>query len=274
MPNTPITMNKLRTIIRLYQDRHGLKAISRMAPASRTTVKKYIRKWNALDISYEDFLRKNDNELYELFCVSASSVRVEPRMEELDKLLPGICKDLGRKGMTIKMQWNKYKLEHPGGYGMTRFSEAIQRYRMVTNPTMRLEHKAGDKMFVDYTGNKLWIYPPGEAPRQVEVFVSILGCSLLTYVEAVESQSKEDFISACESAFRYYGGVPQAVVPDNLKAAVNSPGRYESKLRRRVRAFCRTLCRGGASGPCAQTARQIPRGKCSKTHLQRHFHPH
>lgn len=76
MPNTPITMNKLRTIIRLYQDRHGLKAISRMAPASRTTVKKYISRWNALDISYQDFLRKRDNELYELFCVSAGSVQV------------------------------------------------------------------------------------------------------------------------------------------------------------------------------------------------------
>lgn len=237
MPNTPITMNKLRIIIRLYQDRHGLKAISRMAPASRTTVKKYIQKWHTLDISYGDFLRKSDNELYELFCVSPGSVRVEPRMEELDKLLPGICKELGRKGMTLKIQWEKYKLVHPGGYGMTRFSEAIQRYRMITNPTMRLEHKAGDKMFVDYTGNKLWIYPLGEAPREVEVFVSILGCSLLTYVEAVESQSKEDFITACENAFRYYGGVPQAVVPDNLKAAVSSPGRYESKLNEEFERF-------------------------------------
>ena len=237
MPNTPITMNKLRTIIRLYQDRHGLKAISRMAPASLTTVKKYISKWNALNISYPEFLSKSDNELYELFCVSSDSVRVEPRMEELDKLLPGICKELGRKGMTVKMQFEKYKSAHPGGYGMTRFSEAVLRYRMVTNPTMRLEHKAGDKMFVDYTGNKLWIYPLGEAPRQVEVFVSILGCSLLTYVEAVESQSKEDFISACENAFHYYGGVPQAVVPDNLKAAVTRPGRYESKLNEEFERF-------------------------------------
>lgn len=61
---------------------------------------------------------------------------------------------------------------------------SVQRYRMINKPSMRMEHKAGDKMFVDYTGDKLWIYPAGELPHQVEVFVVILGCSLLTYVEA------------------------------------------------------------------------------------------
>ena len=69
---------------------------------------------------------------------------------------------------------------------------------------MRMEHKAGDKLFVDYTGNKLWIYPPGEQPCEMEVFVAILGCSLLTHVEAVESRCKEDFISACENALLLY----------------------------------------------------------------------
>lgn len=93
---------------------------------------------------------------------------------------------------------------------------------------------AGDKLFVDYTGNKLWIYPPGEQPREVEVFVAILGCSLLTYVEAVESQRKEDFITACENAFYYYGGVPPAIVPDNLKSAVTTASRYEAVLNREL----------------------------------------
>ena len=85
-------------------------------------------------------------------------------------------------------------------------------------------------MFVDYTGTKLWIYSPGEQSRKVEVFVAILGCSLLTYVEAVESQRKEDFITACENAFYYYGGVPRAIVPDNLKSAVTKASRYEPIL--------------------------------------------
>ena len=97
-----------------------------------------------------------------------------------------------------------------------------------------MEHKAGDKMFVDYTGDKLWIYPPGELPHRVEVFIAILGCSLLTYVEAVAGQIKEDFISACENAFYFYGGVPQAIVPDNLKAAVTKASRVESTFNEEI----------------------------------------
>ncbi len=137
----------------------------------------------------------------------------------------------------IDRQWDKYRAVHPDGYGLPQFRSAIQRYRKITHPSMRMEHKAGDKIFVDYCGDKLWIYPYNEPPLQVEVFVSVLGCSLLTYVEATNSQSKEDFISACENAFYYYGGVPQAVVPDNLTAAVSKAGRHESVLNEEFERF-------------------------------------
>ena len=92
-------------------------------------------------------------------------------------------------------------------------------------------------MFIDYTGDKLWIYPRGESPRQVEVFVSVLGCSLLTCVEATGSQSKEDFICCCENAFYCYGDAPRAMVPDNLKVAVIRAGRYEPVLNEKFERF-------------------------------------
>lgn len=237
MPNKVITMNKLRAIIRLYDAGTGLKPISGMVHISRNTIKKYIHTWNMLDMSYEAFQRKSDAELHELFCICHQPSAPNPRMDMLQSLLPDICKALGKKGMTTLKQWSAYIEEHPDGYGLTQFRLAVQRYRLISNPSMRMEHKAGDKMFVDYTGSKLWIYPYGESPRQVDVFVCILGCSLLTYVEAVAGQSKEDFISACENAFYYYGGVPQAVVPDNLKAAVTKAGRYESVLNDEFERF-------------------------------------
>jgi len=237
MPNKMITMNKLRTIIRLYEARTGLKPIAGMVHISRNTIKKYIHTWNSMDMSFEDFLSKSDAELHELFCVSHQPSAPNPRVDTLQSLLPDICKALNKKGMTTLKQWQEYILKHPDGYGLTQFRLSLQRYRLVNNATMRMEHKAGDKMFVDYTGSKLWIYPHGEAPRQVDVFVAILGCSLLTYVEAVAGQSKEDFISACENTFYYYGGVPQAIVSDNLKAAVNKAGRYESLLNEEFERF-------------------------------------
>lgn len=237
MSNKPIKMNKLRTIIRLYEEQTGLKTISVMARVSRNTVKKYIQKWNTLGMSYETFQQKSEAELHDLFCVREGSDSSNPRMEELDSLMPDICKALSKRGMTTLQQWDKYRESHPGGYGLTQFRLAIQRYRKISNPSMRMEHKAGDKMFVDYCGDKLWIYPYDEPPHQVEVYVAILGCSLLTYVEATHSQSKEDFISASENAFYYYGGVPQAIVPDNLKAAVTKAGRHESVLNEEFERF-------------------------------------
>ncbi|GHT54709.1 putative transposase y4bL/y4kJ/y4tB [Bacteroidia bacterium] len=237
MSNTPIQMNKLRTIIRLYEEQTGLKTIAVMARTSRNTVKKYIQKWHTFGMSYETFQQKSEAELHDLFCVREGTLSSNPRMEELDSLIPGICKELSKRGMTTLQQWDKYRESHPDGYGLTQFRLAIQRYRKITHPSMRMEHKAGDKLFVDYCGDKLWIYPYHEPARQVEVFVAILGCSLLTYVEATDSQSKEDFICACENAFYYYGGVPQAVVPDNLKAAVTKAGRHESVLNEEFERF-------------------------------------
>lgn len=96
---------------------------------------------------------------------------------------------------------------------------------------MHIEYKAGDKMLVDYSGKKLRLVAPdpGEI-TEVEVFVAILGTSQLIYVEASESQKKPDFIHSCENALHYYGGVPQAIVTDNLKSAVTKSHRYEPKL--------------------------------------------
>lgn len=236
MSNNSIIMTKLRTIIRLYEDHVGLKTIASMARISRNTVKKYISIYQSLNLSYKDFQAKSDAELHTLFCVKESPAP-NPRLSELEELLPAIIKNLSKKGMTTLKQWQEYIADHPSGYGLTQFRIAVQRHRMINNPSMRMEHKAGDKMFIDYTGSKLWIYPPGEQPREVEVFVAILGCSLLTYVEASDSQSKEDLITACENALYYYGGVPQAIVPDNLKSAVTKASRYEAIINQEFERF-------------------------------------
>ncbi|WP_081894256.1 DDE-type integrase/transposase/recombinase [Muricauda sp. MAR_2010_75] len=98
-------------------------------------------------------------------------------------------------------------------------------------PVMRMEHKAGDKLFIDFTGKKLTIVDrdTGEL-KELEVFVCILGSSQYTYVEACASQKLEDFIRCTENALWFYRGVPRALVPDNLKSAVPKSSRYEPKV--------------------------------------------
>ena len=103
---------------------------------------------------------------------------------------------------------------------------------------MHIEHKAGEKMYVDYAGEKLKVLDPETLDiTEVEVFVAILGASQLTYVEASYTQQKEDFINSCENALHYFGGVPNAIVTDNLKSAVTKSNRYEPTLNEAFRDF-------------------------------------
>ena len=88
--------------------------------------------------------RLSSPELNELFCVTNKRGSSNPHIEEL---LLGICKDLGKKGIITLKQWEKYISEHPSGYALTQFPTAIQRYHMITNPSMHMEHEAKDKLF-------------------------------------------------------------------------------------------------------------------------------
>ena len=105
---------------------------------------------------------------------------------------------------------------------------------------MHIEHKVGDKLFVDFAGKKLTVSEPHRAVRrEVESFVAVLGASQLGYLEAVETQQKEDLIAASGGALEYIGGVPAAIVPDCLKSAVTKADLYEPDLNRAYAAFAR-----------------------------------
>jgi len=194
MSNKPIKMNKLRQIIRLYCQGTGIKTIQGMIGISRNTIKKYVRVWHELGISHEEFGAKSDSELAVLFTTPAGKIASSPRMQVLEAQLPEICKRLKKKGITREMLHAEYIEKHPDGYGRSRFNNAVHTYLQLSRPVMHIDHKAGDKMYIDFTGSKLQLTPSEDAVHDVEVFVAILGCSQLTYVEAVESQRKEDLI--------------------------------------------------------------------------------
>lgn len=86
---------------------------------------------------------------------------------------------------------------------------------------MRQIHYAGDKLFVDFSGLTVDIVDAitGEISK-AQIFVSVMGASGYTFVHAVASQSTQDFITCHNEALSFYGGVPNIIVPDNLKAAV------------------------------------------------------
>jgi transposase len=220
-------MTKIRSILRQYTQGVSKKTISEKAGVTRNTVKKYIRQYIAMNRPLEELEAMSDTELDQLFSIKEQK---EPgkRLQELIELFPEIEKALKRKGVTKEAVWRKYYETHPDGYRETQFRNHYNQWSKHVNSSMHIEHKAGDKMYVDYAGQHLQIVndSTGEI-KNVEVFAAILGASQLTYVEASYTQQKEEFITSCENALHYFGGVPQAIVTDNLKSAVTKSSKYE-----------------------------------------------
>ena len=233
-------MTKIKYILRSYAQGKGTKSISSSLGIARNTVKKYLRDFQQLPISYEEALSLTDSEQYQLFHGEKAKEKTtsNKRKEVLEELLPDYCKRLKKKGVTRHMLHAEYIQLHPDGYAQSRFKDFIRLYLERSRPIMHLEHKAGDKMYIDFAGNKQKIVDNETGEIQpIEVFVAILPCSQLTYVEAVRSQKKEDLIKATENALLYFEGVLKVIVPDNLKSAVTRSNKYEAQLNEDFASF-------------------------------------
>lgn len=230
MANKTILMSRIRQIFRLHAQGKSKKQISLLTGCSRNTVKKYLHRFIEKGLTYTELDGLSDHELDQLFC-PPEPPRQEARFEQLQQLLPDMERRMKRKGMSIGLLWQQYKEQCPDGYAITQFYKHYRHFIKRAKPVMHLEHKAGDKVFIDFAGEKLHVLDKDSGElQQVEVFAAILGCSQLTYVEAVYSQKKEDLVKACEHALHYFGGVPAAIVPDNLKSAVTKSNRYEPTI--------------------------------------------
>jgi transposase len=230
MANKIILMTKVRQILRLYTQEESKRKISELTGISRNTLKKYIHQYTQRRLTIDSINEMSDHELELIFGTSVEPPK-DKRFEELKLLLPSYEKEMKRKGVTMTLLWKQYRKVHPGGYGITQFYLYLCQYCKRFKPVMHIEHKAGDKMYIDFAGEKLSITDKetGEVVF-VEVFAAILGCSQLMYAEAVASQKKEDLIRACENALQFFGGVPAAIVPDNLKSAVTKSSKYEPTI--------------------------------------------
>jgi transposase/putative transposon-encoded protein len=217
----------------------GIKGISTTFDLSRNTVRKYVRLFQESNIPMEQLLSMPEGHLQKIFGVgSERECTPSPRQLELEALLPEYAARLTRKGVTVKSLFEEYRRDHPDGYRSSSFGRYIQHYRVISRPIGHVEHYAADQMYIDFAGDRLQVVDDqtGEV-RSVEVFVAILPCSHYTYCEAVWSQKKEDLIKACENALHFYGGVPMAIVPDNLKSAVTLSDRNEPVINEEFAAF-------------------------------------
>ena len=145
-----------------------------------------------------------------------------------------IHRELRRVGVTLELLHQEYRAEHgERALGYSAFCRRYQRWRARRGPVLRKHYVGGEVLFVDFSGKR-----PSVVDRltgkgtEVELFVAVMGASNFTYVEAVATQRVGDWIGAHTRALDYLGGVPRTVVPDQLRAGVSEPDRYEPRLQR------------------------------------------
>ena len=146
--------------------------------------------------------------------------------------------ELSRAGVTLELLHLEYLQNHPDGYRYSRFCELYRRWRKRQRLSMRQVHRAGEKLFVDYSGKKPHLVDPNTGePIFVELFVGVLGASNYTYAEATLTQQVADWIGSHVRCFAFLGGVTRDVVPDQLKSAVTKACRYEPSIQRTYEEF-------------------------------------
>ena len=230
MANKKTDMSKVRKAIVLHHQGRSKSFISRYLQLSRNTVKKYINLYRLLNLNIEKVTNKSDAELEELFS-SNHQAELSPKLQIIYNFFPYMERELKKTGITKQLMWEEYLKQNPDGLRSSQFMDRYMIWSKKVNPVMHMEHKAGDKMFIDYAGKTLPIVDKftGEI-TDVQFFVAILGASQYTYAKASPSQKKEDFIKSVENSLQFYQGVPAAIVPDNLKSAVTKSSKYEPTI--------------------------------------------
>jgi len=228
-------MRKIREVLRLKHDRGlGPRQIGRSVGIGRTTAADYLKRAEAAGLTWEDAEKLSEAELEgRLF---GQVGRNEPQ-ERAPINLSWVHMELRRPGVTLELLWSEYQQAVAEGgtgkrpYQYSQFCELYREYRQKMSPSMRQTHRAGEKAFLDFSGKKLRIVAPATGEEiEVELFVMVLGASNYTYAEAVRTQQVEDFVGATVRGLEYFGGVPEMLVPDQLKSGVSKPDRYEPEI--------------------------------------------
>ena len=223
-------MSKTKEVLRLkYLGNLSNRNIEHLGVASKSAVSNITTHFEKSALTIDEALQMEDKKLSALLFPELK--QYQPKTSKPHPDWNTIHYELSKKGMTRLLLWEEYKEQYPNGYGYSQFKEYYNRYKKSLNPSMRQVHYAGDKLFVDFSGVTMPIANAitGEI-HKAQIFVSVLGASGYTFVHAVMSQSTEDFIECHNEAFSFYGGIPNQLVPDNLKAAVISHKRGVVKL--------------------------------------------
>jgi len=221
-------MRKIREVLRLkFEQGLSDRKIAKSCRVSRRSVAEYVRRAEAAGLSWPIAKDIDDTTLEEKLFPGVREVKGERPVPDWSY----VHKELRRKGVTLCLLWQEYKECNPDGYQYSWFCREYGKWVSKVDVVMRQEHRAGEKLFVDYAGQTVPVVEQstGEV-RQAQIFVAVLGASSYTYAEATWSQSLSDWIGSHVRAFSFFGGVPEVVIPDNLKSGVKKACFYDPDI--------------------------------------------
>ena len=229
-------MRRIQEVLRLHFDSHlSQRQISASTGMFKGTVGSYLKRASTSGLTWEEARGMEDH------AVEARLFRMVGRCEPPSRVpidLPWVQQELRKSGVTLMLLWNEYvEASHQGPmtgmapYGYSQFCDLFARYQGQVDLTMRQEHRAGEKVFIDYSGKKPCFHDmaTGEV-IEVDLFVGVLGASNFTFAEATRTQTKPDFCASTVRMFEYFGATPIVVVPDQLRSAVKGPDRYDPEI--------------------------------------------
>lgn len=223
-------MRKLKEVLRLHSLGLSQHQIARSCSISQSTVHAYLSAAQASGVQWplpEDW---GDAQIEQALFPQRPAPAVWRKHPEPD--WAQIHQELQtHKDLTLQLVWQEQREANPEGYGYSRFCDLYRRWLKKLDLVLRQEHRAGEKMFVDYAGATIPIHNPASGEvHEAAVFVAVLGASNYTFAEATNGQDLRNWIGSHMRAFEFFGGVSEVVVPDNLKSAVTHPSYYEPDL--------------------------------------------
>jgi transposase len=224
-------MRKFKEVLRLHSLGLKQQQIARSCLIAQSTVHQYLKAAAAAGVKWPLPADWDDRRLEE--AVSGAPRPIQNWRKSTKPDFGAIRHQLqSHRNLTLQLIWEEYREQHRDGYSYSRFCELYRDWVKNLDVVLRHEYRAGEKLFVDYAGDKIPIYDrrTGDVDFQAALFVAVLGASSYTFAEASRSQDLSCWINSHVHALQFIGGVPEVVIPDNTKTGVKHPCRYEPEV--------------------------------------------
>lgn len=226
-------MQRIKDVLRLkLEHHHSHQHIATSLGISKGVVAKYVKLASTVGLYWPQIQDMDETALHSrlMGAPQRASGFVPPDYAYLHQALK-------RKAMTLMLLWQEHSEQHPDAsiHSYSQFCENYRRFAKTLKRSMRQIHRAGEKLFIDYAGPTVALTDGSRA----HIFVSALGASGYTFAYATPRETTADWLGATAQALRFYGGVVELIVPDNPKAVIANPDRYEPRANDTVLDFAR-----------------------------------